>query len=495
MPSFTSLRRLLSAPFAVGLFLGIATTGIGATMLGSDIFSDVQPGSYYDEAIGEMYDLGIIKGYESGQFGPNDYVTRGQIAVMFQRFLTEVNAGGGGGNLSDDEAPEEEEAAEPEEEAQENEEESSNSSSKKSSSSSSMSFASVGPEGGMHFTIKTYTVNETAGTALISVVRTGGNQGSVSVDYATSDGTATAGSDYTETTGTLNFASKETSKIFSVPIGDDSATEGNETVNLTLTNPKGGGVLRSPATATLTITDNESVTSSAGAAAAPQQHAVMFSAMSYAVQENAGSITITVLREGGTSPVAVNFSASNGTAGAADYTLTNGTLSFAQGEMTRTFSVTVSDESNVDGNKNLTLFLATPTAGAVLGNPSSAILTIVDNETTASGTGSFRFGTASYNVSEGETALITVNRVGGNSGTASVSYATTNGTALSGGDYVQASGTLTFLPGETSKTFKVSAVTDKLEDESEESVNLTLSSPSASASLLPPSMATLKISG
>lgn len=493
MRSHEFLKRALTIPFAVGLFLGIATTGIGATMLGSDIFSDVQPGSYYDEAIGEMYDLGVIKGYESGRFGPNDYVTRGQIAVMFQRFLAEVNAGGGGGNLSDDEALEEEEA-EPEEEAQEDEEESSSSSSKKSSSSS-MSFASVGPAGGMHFTIKTYTVNETAGTASISVVRTGGNQGSVSVDYATSDGTATAGSDYTQTTGTLNFASKETSKIFSIAIGDDSATEGNETINLTLANPKGGGVLRSPATATLTITDNESVASSAGAAAAPQQHIVMFSALGYAVQENAGSITITVLREGGTSPVAVNFSASNGTAGAADYTLTNGTLNFAQGEMTKTFSVTVSDESNVDGNKNLTLYLTTPTGGAILGNPSSAILTIVDNETTASGTGSFRFGTASYNVGEGETAFVTVNRVGGNNGTATVNFLTTNGTALSGADYTNASGTLTFLQGETSKTFKVYAVVDKLGDEGEETVNLTLSSPSVGATLLNPSMATLKISG
>ncbi|WP_071515598.1 Calx-beta domain-containing protein [Geitlerinema sp. PCC 9228] len=58
----------------------------------------------------------------------------------------------------------------------------------------------------------------------------------MSVHYATSDDTATAGSDYTSQSGTLTFAAGETSKTIEIPISDDSDAEGNETLQLTLTN-------------------------------------------------------------------------------------------------------------------------------------------------------------------------------------------------------------------------------------------------------------------
>ena len=103
-----------------------------------------------------------------------------------------------------------------------------------------------------------YSVNENQGTASITVTRTGGSDGAVAVNYATSNSTATAGSDYTATSGTLNFAAGETSKTITVPIIDDTAVEGNETVNVTLSSPTGGATLGSPASASLTIVDNDS---------------------------------------------------------------------------------------------------------------------------------------------------------------------------------------------------------------------------------------------
>ncbi len=112
--------------------------------------------------------------------------------------------------------------------------------------------------GTLQFSLANYSVSEGAGSATITVTRIGGSAGAVGVSFATSNGTATAGSDYTTATGTLSWADGDASaKTFTVPIIDDTIVEGNETVNLTLSNPTGGATLGAPATAVLTIIDND----------------------------------------------------------------------------------------------------------------------------------------------------------------------------------------------------------------------------------------------
>ena len=78
----------------------------------------------------------------------------------------------------------------------------------------------------------------------------------VTVNFATGNGTATAGADYTATSGTLSWVDGDTAvKTFAVPILNDTLAEGNETVILTLSNATGGAALGAPATMTLTILD------------------------------------------------------------------------------------------------------------------------------------------------------------------------------------------------------------------------------------------------
>ncbi|MEG5033104.1 Calx-beta domain-containing protein [Microcoleus sp. AT3-D2] len=67
-----------------------------------------------------------------------------------------------------------------------------------------------------------YSVNENGTTQTIAVNHTGGTNVSASVSYGTADGSATAASDYTATSGTLNFLSGETSKTFTIPITQDT---------------------------------------------------------------------------------------------------------------------------------------------------------------------------------------------------------------------------------------------------------------------------------
>lgn len=111
--------------------------------------------------------------------------------------------------------------------------------------------------GTVQFSSSTYTVAENAGSVTIPVTRAGSSAGAAQVNYATSDGTATAGVDYTATSGTLNWASGEAgAKSFNVTILDDGAYEGNETFNVTLSSPS-GVTLGSLSTAVVTITDND----------------------------------------------------------------------------------------------------------------------------------------------------------------------------------------------------------------------------------------------
>ena len=102
-----------------------------------------------------------------------------------------------------------------------------------------------------------YDVNETDGQATVTVQRLGGVGGAVSVDYETSDGSATAGSDYAATSGTLNWAAGDSAdKTFTVPVTWDGRAEGTESISLALTNPGGGSDLGPNTAAVLRIGDD-----------------------------------------------------------------------------------------------------------------------------------------------------------------------------------------------------------------------------------------------
>ena len=79
--------------------------------------------------------------------------------------------------------------------------------------------------------------------------------GAVTVEYATSDGTATAGADYTSTSGTLTFAAGETEETVSVPVLDDSHDDDGETLTLTLSNASGAHLADATATGTINNSD------------------------------------------------------------------------------------------------------------------------------------------------------------------------------------------------------------------------------------------------
>ncbi len=144
--------------------------------------------------------------------------------------------------------------------------------------------------GDLSFSTSSYQVDEDVGTASIAVRRTGGSDGAVSVRCNTSNGSATAGQDYTATADTFSWADGDTAnKSCTIPIINDTTEEGNETINLSLSNFTGGATAGSPATAVLTILANDDV----------DPGELRFSASSYQVNEDVGTASITVRRVNG----------------------------------------------------------------------------------------------------------------------------------------------------------------------------------------------------
>ena len=118
---------------------------------------------------------------------------------------------------------------------------------------------STTPPKAIQFSGPNYTAGEGDGRANITITRSGDTSSGASVSFATSDGTAKEGRDYTATYGLLNFAPGETSKSVTVLIVENAFVDGNRTVNLTLSNPSGEN-LGAQSTAVLTINDNDATT-------------------------------------------------------------------------------------------------------------------------------------------------------------------------------------------------------------------------------------------
>ena len=231
------------------------------------------------------------------------------------------------------------------------------------------------PSGGvLSLSQPTSTIGEGDGSAQVTVLRTGATTAPVNVSWSTSSMTGSIDSDIgVPKNGTVSFAAGAAQATFAVPITNDSAVEEDETIGLHLRGPTGGAVL-GELDSVLTITDNDQP---------PAFGALRLSAASYSIAESAGSATITVTRVGGAEgAVGVSYSAGpGGTAtGGADYTLSSGSLEFAEGQTSRTFSIPIVDDSADEPSETVALSLSAPSGGAVLASPSSGSLSITDND-------------------------------------------------------------------------------------------------------------------
>ena len=189
--------------------------------------------------------------------------------------------------------------------------------------------------------------------------------GNVTVDYATSNGTASQDNDYAGTTGTLTIPAGQMNATINVPMIEDAELEDDEDFTMTLSNATRGTLGDDDDTATGTIIDNEPVISIADASA----------------EEGAPTMAFTVsLSNEAVGNMTVDYATSNGTASQAnDYAGTTGTLTIPAGQMSTTINVPMIEDAEPEDAEDFTMTLSNVTGGA-LGDDDTATGTIIDNE-------------------------------------------------------------------------------------------------------------------
>ncbi|UOM37001.1 cellulase family glycosylhydrolase [Acuticoccus sp. I52.16.1] len=298
------------------------------------------------------------------------------------------------------------------------------------------------------------TVDEDAGTAVLTVTLSEPTTVATSVAYASTPGTAGAG-DFTAAAGTLAFAPGETSATITLSITDDTATEDDETFTVALSGATGLTIADGTATVTIEANDPPVV---------PQ-----VSIADVTVDEDAGVALLTVtLSEPTSVATSVDFATVAGSASAADFVARSGTLTFAAGETTATLAIDIVDDTATEGDETFTVALSGADGLTIEGG--TAAVTIQANDppvvphvfiTDAAVDEDAGKVTLAVTLSEPTTVAT------------SLTYATAPGTA-GRSDYTAASGVLAFAAGVTAGTITI-AIADDTETEGDETFSVVLS--------------------
>ena len=215
---------------------------------------------------------------------------------------------------------------------------------------------------GLQVESSAYGTAEDGKSMLIGVTRNDDGDFPVTVDFVTADDSALAGLDYEATSGTLSFAPGEHRKWVPLSILNDGLRESSETFRLTLVTSTGGGILGAPASATVTILDNDP--------------GVGLERSSYAISEHESPLTVRVLRGNDMElgPFTVDISTVDQTAmSGLDYATTQAALHFAQGEITKSVEIQVYPDDLEEPEERFRLVLGNLSGAPSLGTSRATV--------------------------------------------------------------------------------------------------------------------------
>jgi hypothetical protein len=300
----------------------------------------------------------------------------------------------------------------------------------------------------------------------------------ITVNYATADGTASAGSDYVATSGTVTFNPGETTKSVAVSVLGDNIDEINETYVVNLSNASNASIATAQGTGT--VVDDDGPTISINNVSVVEGNAGTTNAV-FTVTLSAPSVQ----------DVNVNFATVNGTASSGlDYQrIFSSTLFVPAGATSGTITVRVFGDFQIEADEQFIVFLQFPNNASIGEGQSLGIGTIVNDDSN----GKLEFSSQAYSTVEGIGNLVVqVNRVDGATGTVTVDYATMDGTAVAGSDYTATSGTLTFNQGDIAKAILIPIANDNV-IEAAETFSVKLSNATGNATIPNPQPAVVTI--
>lgn len=318
----------------------------------------------------------------------------------------------------------------------------------------------VGADTSQTLTVDGATVNEAAGTADF-VVKLSAGPDDATFDYATADGSANAGSDYTSKSDTKVSVPGGGQVIISVPITNDDLFEVTQSFNVNITNI--AKAANATASATGNITDNDP---------AP---VITVSPASTTVDEGQpASVTLSMANKS-EAAVTVNYAKQNQSAGDDDYTLVSGSRTWGTGEEGAKPAIQAATANDAVDEDNET-FRVNFSSSAQLSNEFATVtITDDDPEVTVSPVADVSVPVEGNTGTVDATVTVTLSAASGK--TVTVPYSTAPGTATEDVDYDKASGTLTYTPGQTTKDIIVKVRGDTLYEKPDEKFSVVLAPP------------------
>ena len=270
--------------------------------------------------------------------------------------------------------------------------------------------------------------------------------------------------------GTLKFAAGETAKTVKVQLINDNLQEGAEGFSLALSGLVGATALNPVGTAVIAANDEPVVS----------RPSIWIDDVVVGEQDGFADFVIR-LDAPASAPVTLSYTTVGSPPFGDDFVGVAGALTFAPGETVKTVRVQLIDDSDPEATGVFTMNLSYPSANATIAR-AVGTATIIDNDAP---TGTPLVSISDLVVDEAAgTANFVITFDRPSTSVVSMNYATQDGTAVAGADYVAASGTLKFAAGETAKTVKVQLINDNLQ-EGAEAFNLVLSVPGGATALNP----------